>query len=283
MENTSTKGHDSELRCYQQPQHVVSFPKPSDHEESITHASEDGLKHQPDKTVALSDTAKHSALGTVLKEGQILQEQIMGSSEDDQLGGPLPSSESMAPQDYPRDDNRHQPSKPVQLVAWPGDKNNFFSGLDEASFLCADQPPVMGWTVGPQMIHPKYISIEESQFETNITDNHLIKKPISIKNIPRNPLVDAVAAHDRSSMRKVSELAPSTDKPKPNERNQLLEQIRNKTFNLKPVASANPTTMRTPARADTRNLKVAAIIEKANAIRQAVGSDDEDADSWSDA
>ncbi|KAF8748243.1 hypothetical protein HU200_012986 [Digitaria exilis] len=102
MENTSTKGHDSELRCYQQPQHVVSFPKPSDHEESITHASEDGLKHQPDKTVALSDTAKHSALGTVLKEGQILQEQIMGSSEDDQLGGPLPSSESMAPQDYPQ-------------------------------------------------------------------------------------------------------------------------------------------------------------------------------------
>jgi hypothetical protein len=29
-------------------------------------------------------------------------------------------------------------------------------------------------------------------------------------------------------MRKVSELAPSTDKPKPNERNMLLEQIRNK-------------------------------------------------------
>jgi hypothetical protein len=84
-------------------------------------------------------------------------------------------------------------------------------------------------------------------------------------------------------MRKVSELAPSTDKPKPNERNLLLEQIRNKTFSLKPVAPAKPIAMGSPARANTRNLKVAAIIEKANAIRQAVGSDDEDADSWSDA
>jgi len=115
----------------------------------------------------------------------------------------------------------------------------------------------MGWTVGPQMLHPKYgVLVEESQFESNIADNHLTRKPISIKNIPRNPLVDAVAAHDRSSvicphpdlfflcrsydpcinlmpsiflqMRKVSELAPSTDKLKPNERNMLLEQIRSK-------------------------------------------------------
>jgi len=49
------------------------------------------------------------------------------------------------------------------------------------------------------------------------------------------------------------------------------------------VAPAKPIGMGSPARANTRNLKVAAIIEKANAIRQAVGSDDEDADSWSDA
>jgi hypothetical protein len=55
------------------------------------------------------------------------------------------------------------------------------------------------------------------------------------------------------------------------------------TFSLKPVAPAKPIAMGSPARANTRNLKVAAIIEKANAIRQAVGSDDEDADSWSDA
>ncbi|CAN6291353.1 unnamed protein product [Urochloa humidicola] len=295
MENTSTKGHGSENRCYQQPQHIESFSETSDYEEHITNASVESVKHQSGASEALSDTVKHSAPGTLLKEGdikgtQILQEQNVSSSEENKSGGQFPSSEPMAPQDYPHDEydlerkNRHQPSNPGPLLAWPGDKNNFFSGLDEANFVHAEQPPVMGWTVGPQMIHPKYgISVEESLFEPDITENHLIKKPISIKNIPRNPLVDAVAAHDRSSMRKVSELAPSTDKPKPNERNLLLEQIRNKTFNLKPVATAQPTAMRSPARADTRNLKVAAIIEKANAIRQAVGSDDEDADSWSDA
>ncbi|RLN38562.1 SCAR-like protein 1 isoform X1 [Panicum miliaceum] len=294
MESISIKGHDSENRCYQQPQYVESISGTSDHEEHITNASEEGGKHQSSASEAISDTEKHSAPGTLLNEGnsqesQHVQEQNMGSFEHDQSGGPLPSSESMAPQDYPRDEynlereNRHRPSNPGPLVAWPGDKSNFFSGFDEASFGHAEQPPVLGWTVGPQMIHPKYgISVEDS-FEPNITDNHLIKKPISIKNIPRNPLVDAVAAHDRSSMRKVSELAPSTDKPKPNERNLLLEQIRNKTFSLKPVAPAKPIAMGSPARTNTRNLKVAAIIEKANAIRQAVGSDDEDADSWSDA
>ncbi|RCV40245.1 hypothetical protein SETIT_9G037400v2 [Setaria italica] len=295
MESTSTKGPDYENSFYQQPQHVESFSKTSDYGEHITNASVEGVKHQSGTSETLSDPAKHSAPGTLLKDGnskgsQILQEQNVGSSQDNKSGGPLPSSESMASEDYRHDEynlereNRHPPSNPGPLVAWPGDKNNFFSGLDEASFAHAEQPPVMGWTVGPQMIHPKYgISAEESQFEPNITDNHLIKKPISIKNIPRNPLVDAVAAHDRSSMRKISELAPSADKPKPTERNLLLEQIRNKTFNLKPVAPSQPTAMRSPARANTRNLKVAAIIEKANAIRQAVGSDDEDADSWSDA
>jgi len=40
----------------------------------------------------------------------------------------------------------------------------------------------MGWTVGPQMLHPKYgVLVEESQFESNIADNHLTRKPISIK------------------------------------------------------------------------------------------------------
>jgi len=293
MESISIKGHDSENRCYQQPQYVELFSGTSDHEEHITNASEEGGKHQSSASEAISDTEKHSGPGTSLKErnsqeSQHLQEQNMGSFEHDQLGGPLPSSESMAPQDYPHDEsnlereNRHRPSTPGLLVAWPGDKSSFFSGLNEASFGHAERPPVLGWTVGPQMIHPKYsISVEDS-IEPNITDNHLIKKPISIKNIPRNPLVDAVAAHDRSSMRKVSELAPSTDKPKANERNLLLEQIRSKTFSLKPVAPAKPIGMGSAARANTRNLKVSAIIEKANAIRQAVGSDDEDADSWSD-
>lgn len=283
MESTLTKGHVSGNRCYQQPQHGESSSETSDHKEHITNASEDGVKHQSGTSEAPSDTAKHSAPGTLLKgnvqESQILQEHNVGSSEDDQPGGLLYSLEPVAPQG----ENKNQVNNPGLLLEWPGDTSELVTGLEKSCYAHAEQPPVMGWTVGPQMLHPKYgILEEESQFEPNIADNHLIRKPISIKNIPRNPLVDAVAAHDRSSMRKVSELAPPTDKPKPNERNMLLEQIRNKTFSLKPVAPAQQTAMRSPARTSTRNLKVAAIIEKANAIRQAVGSDDEDADSWSD-
>jgi hypothetical protein len=268
MESTATKGHVSENRCYQQPQHGESSSETSDHEEHITNASEDGVKHQSGTSEAPSDTAKHSAPGTLLKgngqESQLLQEHNAGSSEDDQPGGPLRSLEPMAPQDYPHDqcnletENRNQASNTGLLLEWPGDKSELVTGLDEGCYAHAEQLPVMGWTVGPQMLHPKYgLLVEESPFEPNIADNHLIRKPISIKNIPRNPLVDAVAAHDRSSviclhpdiffflcrsydpcinltpsifvqMRKVSELAPSTDKPKPNERNMLLEQIRNK-------------------------------------------------------
>ncbi|XP_062212825.1 SCAR-like protein 1 isoform X2 [Phragmites australis] len=296
MVSTSTTGHVSENRCYQQTQHGESLSENSDHKEHLSNASEDkSVKDQSITGEAPSDTPNHSAPGSLLEEGnsqesQILQEQNVEISEDSQLEGSFASAESTATQDYPHDEHNlerakiHQPISPGPFVVWPGDKSNLVSGLDEGSYAHAEQPPVMGWTVGPQMLHPNYgISVEENQFEPNIADNRLIRKPISIKNIPRNPLVDAVAAHDRSSMRKVSELAPPTDKPKPNERNLLLEHIRNKTFNLKPVDSAKPTAMRSPARAGTRNLKVAAIIEKANAIRQAVGSDDEDEeDNWSD-
>ncbi|KAJ1293002.1 hypothetical protein BS78_01G034400 [Paspalum vaginatum] len=294
MESTSRKEHVSERRCYQQPQHGESSSEAADHEDHITNASEESVKHQSDTSEVPSHIPKHSGPGTPLKEensqeSQILQEQNVGSSEDNHPGDSLRCLEPMATQDDPHDqcnlerENRHQASNLDPQMEWSDDKSKFASALDEGSYTQAEQPPVMGWTVGPQMLHPKYhISVKESEYEPDITENHLIRKPISIKNIPRNPLVDAVAAHDRSSMRKISELAPSIDKPKPNERNLLLEQIRNKTFNLKPVAPAKPTAMRSPARTSTRDLKVAAIIEKANAIRQAVGSDDEDADSWSD-
>ncbi|KAI4353485.1 hypothetical protein L6164_002431 [Bauhinia variegata] len=97
---------------------------------------------------------------------------------------------------------------------------------------------------------------------------------------PRNPLIDAVAAHDKSTLRKVTERVRPQTPPKEEERGSLLEQIRTKSFNLKPAVVTRPSMQRAPK----TNLKVAAILEKANAIRQALaGSDeDDDADSWSD-
>ncbi|KAF3448019.1 hypothetical protein FNV43_RR08727 [Rhamnella rubrinervis] len=95
---------------------------------------------------------------------------------------------------------------------------------------------------------------------------------------PRNPLIDAVNAHGKSKLRKVTERVRPQIGPKVDERDSLLEQIRTKSFNLKPAAATRPS-----IQGPKTNLKVAAILEKANAIRQALaGSDEDDDDSWSD-
>ncbi|XP_049406478.1 protein SCAR2 isoform X4 [Solanum stenotomum] len=118
---------------------------------------------------------------------------------------------------------------------------------------------------------------------------------------PRTPLIDDLAAHDKSKLRKVTErVRPEIQKddekdsllqlrkvterampeiPKVDERDSLLEQIRKKSFNLKPTVATRPS-----IQGPQTNLRVAAILEKAKTIRQAfAGSDEEDdEDSWSD-
>ncbi|KAK8524526.1 hypothetical protein V6N13_015544 [Hibiscus sabdariffa] len=63
------------------------------------------------------------------------------------------------------------------------------------------------------------------------------------------------------------------------EKEEFLHQIRTKSFNLRPTVTAKPTVTSAPK----TNVSVAAILQKASAIRQAVASDDgEDDDTWSD-
>ncbi|KAK4440049.1 protein SCAR3 [Sesamum alatum] len=63
------------------------------------------------------------------------------------------------------------------------------------------------------------------------------------------------------------------------EKEDFLQQIRTKSFNLKPTVTAKPTV----PLGESPNIQVTAILKKANAIRQAVGSDDgEDDGNWSD-
>ncbi|KAF5187443.1 Scar2 [Thalictrum thalictroides] len=97
---------------------------------------------------------------------------------------------------------------------------------------------------------------------------------------PRDPLIEAVASHDKSNLRKVTERIIHQSRPEVDERNSLLEQIRTKSFNLKPAVATRPS-----IHGPKTNLKVVAILEKANAIRQALAGsddDDDDEDSWSD-
>ncbi|KAM7265473.1 hypothetical protein ACFE04_003156 [Oxalis oulophora] len=96
---------------------------------------------------------------------------------------------------------------------------------------------------------------------------------------PRSPLVDALAAHDKSMLRKVTDRARARAQiePKVEERDTLLQQIRTKSFNLRPALVSRPS-----IQGPKTNLRLAAILEKANAIRQATAGSDEDDDSWSD-
>ncbi|KAK9920292.1 hypothetical protein M0R45_028850 [Rubus argutus] len=101
---------------------------------------------------------------------------------------------------------------------------------------------------------------------------------------PRNPLIDAVTAHGQSKLKRASERIQPQIEPKVDERDLFLQQIRTKSFNLKP-ATVTRSTPRPNIQGHNPNLKVISLLEKkAIAIRQAfAGSDeDEDEDSWSD-
>ncbi|KAJ0690545.1 putative SCAR/WAVE family protein [Helianthus annuus] len=96
----------------------------------------------------------------------------------------------------------------------------------------------------------------------------------------RTPPIDAVAPYDKVKLRKVPERATPLF-PKEEERHTFLEQIRAKSSNLKPTIKSRPIVIRGPM----TNLRVAAILEKANVIRQVFGGsddDEDDNDSWSD-
>ncbi|KAL8526550.1 hypothetical protein ACS0TY_015661 [Phlomoides rotata] len=95
----------------------------------------------------------------------------------------------------------------------------------------------------------------------------------------RNPLIEDIALLNKSKLRKVTErVLPEIHKV--DERDSFLDQIRTKSFNLRPATSSRPN-IRGPN--SNTNIQVVAILEKANAIRQALaGSDEDDSDSWSD-
>ncbi|XP_062215893.1 protein SCAR2-like isoform X2 [Phragmites australis] len=105
--------------------------------------------------------------------------------------------------------------------------------------------------------------------ELTMSPTHSVPKP------PRYPLL-LVTSHDRSMLRKAPTLVQPSGRLS-DEKNTILDQIKNKSFNLKPVRAKRPNVMGSPR----TNLQVVAILERAHAIRQVV-ADDDDEDSWSE-
>ncbi|CAM6095576.1 unnamed protein product [Calypogeia fissa] len=97
----------------------------------------------------------------------------------------------------------------------------------------------------------------------------------------KDGILEAIASHDKSTLKKVKTMQNPTLR-KPDDRSHLLEQIRAKSFNLRHTVVEK---VEAPLPRPVTNINVAAILEKANAIRQAfAGSDedDEDTDDWND-
>ncbi|CAI8612885.1 unnamed protein product [Vicia faba] len=113
---------------------------------------------------------------------------------------------------------------------------------------------------------------QSSEFDYQIPNGKSKKPPP-----PQNHLFDVVAALDKSRLRKVTDRVRPPIGPKVDERDSLLEQIRTKSFNLRPAVVTRPN-----VQGPKTNLRVAAILEKANSIRQAFAGSDEDDDAWSD-
>lgn len=97
-------------------------------------------------------------------------------------------------------------------------------------------------------------------------------------SIERNDsLIESIALHDKSRLKKVIQQTQSLKAKPLTEREKLLEQIRKRSFSLRPTVTKKLEIPRPEA-----SINVTAILKKASAIRKAVGSEDED-DDWSDA
>ncbi|GBG91335.1 hypothetical protein CBR_g52221 [Chara braunii] len=100
--------------------------------------------------------------------------------------------------------------------------------------------------------------------------------------VTRDAILEEIVQHNRSMLRRVPSAASTTPSKPQSERDSLLEQIRTQAYSLRQT----PVRERPPVKQEI-DINVAAIFEKANAIRQALaGSDDDESESdtvsWND-
>ncbi|XP_010279123.1 PREDICTED: SCAR-like protein 2 isoform X2 [Nelumbo nucifera] len=148
-------------------------------------------------------------------------------------------------------------------------------------------PPLQWCVVKP---HPDVVEDNRgtlSEVNTHPNNLHILQNKSSQPTVPAPPklphIKEAIVCppnnKDQQKLNGCKESRQDGHIKEVDEREDLLQQIRAKSFNLRRTTSTRPNFSPGP----TTNVKVAAILEKANAIRQAfVGSDEGGDDNWSD-
>ncbi|KAG8052977.1 hypothetical protein GUJ93_ZPchr0001g31666 [Zizania palustris] len=137
--------------------------------------------------------------------------------------------------------------------------------------------------VQEEHIPPIALPDEQEHAKENASKVDMVKEICNPPNIIEIKASFLQQIRDKSGQQKLNghekSKAVGNDTKNSDERGELLQQIRSKTFNLRQTnaSKANVSSQ------STANSNVVAILEKANAIRQAVASDDGgDDDNWSD-
>ncbi|OAY24938.1 protein SCAR3 isoform X2 [Manihot esculenta] len=151
-------------------------------------------------------------------------------------------------------------------------------------------PPVQWWVTKPAsyVAEEKQNIVSDTVSEQHIVDLKLSGSIISQQHKPapakKHQTVEEALKFkpnnkDHWKLNAQGEVSVPPNGKGMDEKEDFLHQIKTKSFTLRRTVTAKPTFASGPAAND----KVSAILEKANAIRQAVGSDDgEDDDTWSD-
>ncbi|GAV60614.1 hypothetical protein CFOL_v3_04144 [Cephalotus follicularis] len=119
----------------------------------------------------------------------------------------------------------------------------------------------------------------EPVFELKLLESSISQEPKPTLSKQQNAFKEDNEQSDLLKLNGQKESYQAANKKGMDEKEDFLQQIRSKSFNLRRTVTTRPAVVSN----STTNVKVTAILEKANAIRQAVGSDDgEDEENWSD-
>ncbi|XP_047052871.1 SCAR-like protein 2 isoform X2 [Lolium rigidum] len=238
-------------------------------------------------TNSVSDIGDHNGLGTLESHptGELPNFDTLISTNNHQHGDTLIPDN---PVNLSPDQDQMPPPPPLPPMQWRTmrqttsleEERDFTAKnmLKNASSLLPVHTPVQEEHLPPdaapdpqgndkEVINQKIDVVKEISHLSNIFE---IKSSL-LQQIRDKPDLQKLNGHQKSK-------ALVSDVNSLDEREELLQQIRSKTFNLRRINESKTST----SSQSTANSNVVAILEKANAIRQAVASDGGDDDSWSD-